>query len=578
MKKIFTLFVLALMAIGANAKVDVNTLLINDDGETVPMLECKAYAFGSWGGTWSPRYGIDIAQVKNAEGVYMDWSDYDYIWIEYSGLTGPMQFGLSYSEYQSMAQWGPVFDGVTTLFSGESGVLGVKIEKNKTYVNGLKTSDDGEGQFIGEDYAKHILQIFIQATYADASITIENVWVGSELEYLEAIGYNTRANHLLQVSNGEAGANAWDRQVVCTLNASMEEGKTYIVRATILTEAGGSVQLVPIFSTSENRDQWGNSADVQYLDGKTLIGSDEKATKVVWEFKAAFPHDKLQFFIGSIAGDLFIDNVSCIEKESEEELVDNGDFEFPDVSNWNVLSYAGQTMQHIEMDDLVSFLTYLNHVLEVNNGEAPAEHGYERQAIHVLDEPLVVGKTYIVKVTICSESGGEVQLAPIFSDYTEENAAPLFGSRMNALENGVQYLDIAAIEAGKSSRVTWKFIAEAPFDKLQFFIGSMSGKVIFDDVSCMEENGDTELIVNGDFEEEGITNWTVLSWAGQTMIQAEADVDDPISIDATPTTGIATPTAISADQPAVRYDLSGRRVDASYKGVVIMNGKKTVNN
>lgn len=222
-----------------------------------------------------------------------------------------------------------------------------------------------------------------------------------------------------------------------------------------------------------------------------------------------------------------------------------------------------------------TFDTSVNHVLEISNGE-PAENVSERQAIHVLDEPLVEGKTYIVKATIYSETGGDIQLAPVNSKYTEGNAAPLFAGRMNALENGVQYLDIAAIEAGKSSRVTWKFIAEAPFDKLQFLIGKMGGKVILDDVSCMEQDGNTELIVNGDFEEQFITNWNVL--LGQRMKQSEGELDDPVDIDATPTTGIATPTTISADQPAVRYDLSGRRVDASYKGVVIMNGKKTVNN
>ena len=379
------------------------------------------------------------------------------------------------------------------------------------------------------------------------------------------------------VSIGDAGVNNWDKQAICILGTPMETGHTYIVKATILTAAGGTVQLVPVWEASPNKESWGSTKDVQYLEGRTLIGSEEKATKVVWEFTASFPHDRLQFWLEQIPGDVFIDNVSCVEKDVDEEMVDNGDFEEEGIQNW-VSNWGGPTLKQKEMDELVSFLTYLNHVLEINNGEAPAEHGYERQAIHVLDEPLVVGKTYIVQATICSESGGEIQLAPIFSDYTEENAAPLFGSRMNALQNGVQYLDIATIEAGQSSRVKWTFIAEAPFDKLQFFIGKMSGKVIFDDVSCMEENGDTELIVNGDFEEEGITNWTVLSWAGQTMIQAEADVDDPVSIDATPTTGIATPTAISADQPAVRYDLSGRRVDASYRGVVIMNGKKTVNN
>jgi hypothetical protein len=79
----------------------------------------------------------------------------------------------------------------------------------------------------------------------------------------------------------------------------------------------------------------------------------------------------------------------------------------------------------------------------------------------------------------------------------------------------------------------------------------------------MEVGGSTELVANGSFESDDISNWSVLSWTGQTLKVIE---------DAT--SGIEEVTV--TEKPDAIYDLSGRRVVTPRKGIYIVNGKAVV--
>ena len=134
-------------------------------------------------------------------------------------------------------------------------------------------------------------------------------------------------NRFLVYSNGTAAANNWDKQAVCTLNSPLVVGKSYVVKAKIKVDAAIvgdiGIQLVPIFSTSGNRDQWNNSTDVQYLAVQTPT---TEFVEYSWYFKAAYPIDKLQLFQGKISGNVYYDDVTCKEVGQSTEYVDNGDF------------------------------------------------------------------------------------------------------------------------------------------------------------------------------------------------------------------------------------------------------------
>ncbi len=178
---------------------------------------------------------------------------------------------------------------------------------------------------------------FYTASYTDFIGTVHNADITVEVS-------DEGPNHVLLFDNGTAGANIWDRQGIYTLPTPMVKGKTYIVKASVLAENGGDVALWPIWSTSPNRDQWGNSADVQYLSsyhvGKTF-------TDLTWTFSASHDHDKLQFVFGKIGGKVYFDNVSCKDRDTGVEMVINGDFESEDLSGWSV-NWSGPTMTWME--------------------------------------------------------------------------------------------------------------------------------------------------------------------------------------------------------------------------------------
>jgi hypothetical protein len=162
-------------------------------------------------------------------------------------------------------------------------------------------------------------------------------------------------NRVLVVDNGTAGANAWDKEMFCDLATPMTKGKTYVVKATIKAENSGGCTLWPRWDASPNRDQWGNSADIQYLSTYTITNDFQEFT---WEFNANYSHDCLIFAIGQIGGKVYFDDVSCKEKGTDTNLVHNGDFESDDLSHWRILdSWSGMKSIKIEEDTSTGITT-----------------------------------------------------------------------------------------------------------------------------------------------------------------------------------------------------------------------------
>ena len=165
-------------------------------------------------------------------------------------------------------------------------------------------------------------------------------WLNSLLKD-KPISVSEGGDPCLVYDNGEGGANSWDKQAIVTLSTSMEAGKDYILSAKIKADEGGDIQPVPIWTTSPNRDTWGNSADVQYLGVNSLTKNFSVCT---WEFKANFPIDKVQFFMGKIVGKIYFDDVTCKEKGSDVEMIPNGSFDENDISAWSA-NWNGPTFK-----------------------------------------------------------------------------------------------------------------------------------------------------------------------------------------------------------------------------------------
>ncbi len=170
MKKLFTFIAAMLLSVNSFASEEVKW----------GGLEWKTYEnIGQWGGTWS---GVDN----------LDWTAYDYVWMKYSGMTGAVNFGINYSEWVADHGSWVEFKNATAACEGAEGYVAIKLDKTTTYVTGDAEVD---GQFKGDVYAKHVREIFIQGTSAEASsITIEGIWVGTEKEYKEAAGIGEEPN------------------------------------------------------------------------------------------------------------------------------------------------------------------------------------------------------------------------------------------------------------------------------------------------------------------------------------------------------------------------------------------------
>lgn len=157
----------------------------------------------------------------------------------------------------------------------------------------------------------------------------------------------TGPNHVLVLHNPAKQTNQWDYEAIVKLAQPMEKGKTYTVRALMKAEQPADFALWPRFDGSTNRDQWGNSADIEYWSTYNLTSDWQEYT---WTRTAQHPHDVLIFAIGKLGGDVFIDDLSCTVNGSDANMIANGDFESDDLSNWSVLSWTNQKMS-VELDN-----------------------------------------------------------------------------------------------------------------------------------------------------------------------------------------------------------------------------------
>jgi hypothetical protein len=125
---------------------------------------------GTWAGNW-----WNLAEDMNA-----DISAYDYIWIDYDGFEGDIQFGIFYSEWQKTESWGEVWYTDQIILTEAAGVFGFPIEKTKVIEKGVGGVDS---EYKGDIYAKHGRQVFTQDRGKASKINIKGIYIGSEADY-----------------------------------------------------------------------------------------------------------------------------------------------------------------------------------------------------------------------------------------------------------------------------------------------------------------------------------------------------------------------------------------------------------
>ena len=139
-----------------------------------------------------------------------------------------------------------------------------------------------------------------------------------------------------------AGANLWDRQAIYTLPKALEKDAKYTLTMKVRTSADcAELGFWPIWNASTNKNQWGGSADVQYLAAYPVEAGEWKT--LTWKFTAQFPLDTFQFVFGKYGGTLDIDDLVLVKEGTSENLIANADFSARHIqgwsTNWNGPSY-----------------------------------------------------------------------------------------------------------------------------------------------------------------------------------------------------------------------------------------------
>lgn len=144
------------------------------------------------------------------------------------------------------------------------------------------------------------------------------------------------------------GSNAWDNQANYKMNSALTKGRQYTLAMDIKASSACDLAFWPIDTKSTNKNQWGNSNDVMYLESKNV--TTDWAT-YTWKFTADFPIDRLDFVFGKLNGSLYIDNVKLSDNEYGVDLVQNGDFESGKTDGWSTESaYVGTSFSIAKAD------------------------------------------------------------------------------------------------------------------------------------------------------------------------------------------------------------------------------------
>lgn len=130
------------------------------------------------------------------------------------------------------------------------------------------------------------------------------------------------------------GENLWDRQAVYTLPKALEKGAKYTLTMKMRTSADcAELGFWPIWNASANKNQWGGSDDVQYLEAYSVEAGDWKT--LTWNFTANFTLDTFQFVFGKYGGTLDIDDMVLVKEGTSENLIANADFSARNIQGWS---------------------------------------------------------------------------------------------------------------------------------------------------------------------------------------------------------------------------------------------------
>jgi poly(hydroxyalkanoate) depolymerase family esterase len=193
------------------------------------------------------------------------------------------------------------------------------------------------------------------------SSTSPSAYKKAEAELTEAMtnleeSIKDASNHVLKITTPNAAANIWDWQMHYKLSTPLVKESDYTLTMRVKGSTAGELALWPIDTQSSNRNEWGNSADVQYLSAYAITTEWQTLT---WSFKTLYPLDELDWVFGLFNGDLYFDDVKLVKNSAPDEYLINEDFESDLSSQWEKVSYHSLTFIRTGMSARVDFMAAL---------------------------------------------------------------------------------------------------------------------------------------------------------------------------------------------------------------------------
>lgn len=374
--------------------------------------------------------------------------------------------------------------------------------------NAMKMSscvaDDGSMNFDKvSEYVKN-------ATDADLSVYGHTLaWHAQQpLKYLNGLIADRPApeepggdNMYIRYTTEAAGANPWDNQANCKLSEPLEKGASYTLTMKVKASEDCDIAFWPIWNASPNKNQWGGSDDVQYLD---TYKATTEWTALTWKFNAAFTHDMLQFCFGKLGGTIDFDDVKLVKDGSDDNLVANGDFTTDIISAWGS-NYKGPSFAIKQGSGTSAGGNFCITYTTTKDGANLWDH----QATYKLPKSLVQGAKYVLTMKVKSTSKTKFAFWPIW------NASP--NKNQWGGSNDVQYCEDKDIST-KWTTLTWEFEAQFTHDLLQFCFGMLKNNesVSIDDITLVKEGTEENLVANGDFAQNATAGWGS-NWQGPTF-------------------------------------------------------------
>lgn len=308
-------------------------------------------------------------------------------------------------------------------------------------------------------------------------------------------------NMYIRYTTEAAGANPWDNQANCKLSEPLEKGASYTLTMKVKASEDCDIAFWPIWNASPNKNQWGGSDDVQYLD--TYKATTEWTT-LTWKFNAAFTHDMLQFCFGKLGGTIDFDDVKLVKDGSDDNLVANGDFTTDNISAWGS-NYKGPSFAIKQGSGTSAGGNFCITYTTTKDGANLWDH----QATYKLPKSLVQGAKYVLTMKVKSTSKTKFAFWPIW------NASP--NKNQWGGSNDVQYCEDKDIST-KWTTLTWEFEAQFTHDLLQFCFGMLKNNesVSIDDITLVKEGTEENLVANGDFAQNATAGWGS-NWQGPTF-------------------------------------------------------------